>query len=545
MIPAASTRIDANALALLCSQEAADLLVLCAAQDLPAHSDLALLPDSLRLAENVDSQVIGAATGGEPIYAYRWGTRGPRVLVYGWPHPDEPAGAVVARWLIEHSDHPALEGVQWMVIACADPSGASMSRQWADGGDMYDYVYGSLRTEHLEREVDYGFPIQGETFVMPRHRQHGRACKSAGRCVQPQLCGEVCLRLTTVVGPLPESLALAHAIDTFQPELAVGLHNCSAGGAYNFWMAAPSSDQLVIAAQISDACELPRHLGVPIDPGHAWARAWPDARKEPMLADRERSFRRKHGIADDDRRKFLGHGSFAQYLRMRLPDADYFVPEAGIFTHPDFEDTRPTTHLRQIKTRDSIGKDGTRLRETYAEHQWAWGQSQELVYTRYKADSEMAAHDETQSVPTTVGMLMIEAVSLRRQLFEEADRLWKSLPDEVREADDLYAAERRSITAPGAWVRQHMIGWARSERSQKVATSAQYADYAWRWALESCAAAGSCVSFAERHGYDQQAQPLRSMIDSVLQTLPLREVRRPAALSQLARVLARVKEVQS
>ncbi len=238
MLPAASTRLDVNALVALCGQEATDLLLSCAVSDIPAHAqdDLTSKALSGTLPACVHQICLGPSTDGSEIYAYTWGEKGPRILLYAWPHPDEPAGALAARWLLEHAASPALSHARWMVIPCADPAAAKMSKQWARGSSMQDYVYGSLRLEHLGREIDYGFPIRGKTLSMPPHRDAGRACQSAGRCVQPQVCGETCMRTTSVAGPLPESLALARAIDDFMPDLAVGLHNAPAGGAYNFWL---------------------------------------------------------------------------------------------------------------------------------------------------------------------------------------------------------------------------------------------------------------------------------------------------------------------
>jgi hypothetical protein len=535
--------LDINALAALCGQDAADLMVLCAQRpDAPhAASDLRHEAVAPWLPESVRSHLLGQATDGQQIWGYSWGTHGPRVLMYAWPHPDEPAGALAARWLLEHADHPALAHARWMVIPCADPAAASYSERWAEGRSMEDFVYGSLRPEHLQREVDYGFPIDGSLFVMPPWRDGARACWSAGRCVDPDGCGEKCKRLGGVPGPLPESLALARAVDKFGPDLAVGLHNATAGGAYNFWLHRPTADRLHLAAAVSEACGLPRHLGVKIDPGRAWRRAWPDARVEPTLEDTERIFRKRHGIPQDSAQRYLHPGSFAQYLSMRCPGAEYLVPEAGLWTHPDFQNQSPVQDTTRVRFHDGAVRSD-RVRQVSGTLTLPWGEKRDVIYRRWRTQASLP--EEQLHVPVSVGMLMIDAVELRRALFEAADELWATLPKSVREGDDLYAAERRSFNADGRYVRQSTARWARSERNTRTATRAEWADYRWRWALESCAAAGRCVAFAERSGYGHLAQPLRGKIDSVLAQLPLTEARCHVALSQLARVLCRIEEMQ-
>jgi hypothetical protein len=538
--------LDVNALAALCGQDAADLLVRCASlAGLPhAASDLTAQALSEHVSDVVRSERVGLASDGSEIRAWTWGRSGPRVLVYGWPHPDEPSGALVCRWLLELADHPALAGYRWVVIPCADPAASAWSERWAHGRTLDDYVYGSVRLEHLLREVDYGFPIDGRLLTMPRVRDGGRACTSAGRCVQPEVCGDTCLRLRSVPGPLPESLALAEAIDRYQPDLVAGLHNASASGAYGFWQHEPTADLLHVSAEIVEACGLPRHLGPAVDPGRAWSRAWPDARRETTLEESERAFARHHGIEPVPGQRYLGHGSIAQYMHMRTPGAEYMVPEAGLFTHPHFADTRDLGELRRLTEGSRQMASGDWVREAEGELELPWGERQQVIYRRWRGSK---ASDQQLELPVSVGMLMLDAVTLRRALFAAADELWKALPDSVRTGDDLYAAERRAMSTNGRWARQSTARWARSERATRPATRAQAADWRWRWALESCCSAGRMVALAERAGHaeHQLNARLREMIDATLGTLPLREVRCQAALSQLARVLYRAGEINA
>lgn len=529
-----TTSLDVNALAALCGQDAADLLLARSMEQPAPHAPSDLVESRLHLPAGVASIELGHASDGQPIVGYRWGSEGPSVLVYGWTHPDEPAGALASRWLIEHADHPALANVRWLVIPCADPQVAAMSERWARGSTLADYVYGSVRPEHLQREVDYGFPISGSTLVMPPWRDAGRACASAGRCVQADVCGEVCQRLRSVPGPLPESMALARAVDIAAPDLAVALHNSAAGGVYGFWQHRPDAEMLDACAYVAGACTLPRHLGVPIDRGRAWERRWPDARREQTLDDAETAFRRRHRLDPDDHRRFLAHGSFAQYLSMRYPEAQCLMPEAGLFTHPDFGNKAPTGEFRCLVERS----DGEVV-ERGASFTLPWGEEHWAVYARWK-DEQATAREEEVELALSVGQLTVEAVLLRRALLEAADALWDALPEAVREGDDIQAAERRQLRMPAAVARQRTLAWARTLRAQRPATRAQAADYRWRWALESCVMAGRIHSLAARSGYGglEAAAALAEHIDATLASLPLREVRVEAAVSQLARMFA-------
>lgn len=519
-------------------------------------ADAARLVDSFRLRSAAPSKLdalkapagirriqVGTSTDGKPIWAYVWGDTDPlaaRVLVYGFPHPDEPLGAAICMHLIEHASDPALAGVAWMVIPCADPDIASLVEDFSqlpDAARMADYVFGSVRLTRLAREVDYGFPIVGSTFAMPRSLDNARSCKSHGRCMQPEICGDICQRLKVIAGPLPESLALADAINLFQPSLVCGMHNAAASGIFDFHTHEPTAIHKDLRLQLLTALGQPRHLGVVIDPGRAWDNRQPDLRREPRLEDAERRFRARHDIADTDTRRWLRHGSCAQYLAWRRPQAQYLVPEAGAFTHEDFADTQVHEELIDL----TLSNDGRWLMHIT----WPGETTASLVPWRYAREGDPPSGPQ----PLSYGMSGVLAIALRRRLLASAQLLHQMLAEAAADLKHPLAAELGTLTGPPsvAWLQNERWLKARSARNDRLITKAQHADFAWRWAVESCALAARTWQLARVLDMQHllQARQLHAMITDTLDTLPLRDNRLGGAQSQYARLLLEMQQLDS
>lgn len=185
-------------------------------------------PDLIRM------QRIGTSRLGEPIPYYSIGEGARSALIVGGVHPNEPIGSLTILHLVDQltsdADFRQQLDTTWHIVPCADPDGMRLNEGWfADPADRERYAREFFRPAPDE-QVEWTFPFSYKKAYFD--------------------------------AMMPETQALARAIDLARPDLYVPLHNSEGGGAY-FYLSRP------MPALYPLLHALPAALGVPLHTGEA------------------------------------------------------------------------------------------------------------------------------------------------------------------------------------------------------------------------------------------------------------------------------------
>lgn len=185
-----------------------------------------------RFPELMTAVRIGTSRLGDPITLYTVQGGEHSALIVGGVHPNEPVGSLTVLHLAEQllTDEPLRAGLQttWHLVTCIDPDGMRLNEGWfADPSDRVQYAKEFYRPAPDE-QVEWTFPFDYKTAYFD--------------------------------AMMPETQALARAIDQTAPELYVPLHNAEAGGAY-YYLSRPAPGLYQMLHDI------PESLGVPLDKG--------------------------------------------------------------------------------------------------------------------------------------------------------------------------------------------------------------------------------------------------------------------------------------
>lgn len=183
-------------------------------------------PDLIRVRR------IGTSRLGEHILLYTVGAGARSALVVGGVHPNEPIGSLTILHLAEQlvSDAAFREAmdVTWHIVPCADPDGMRLNEGWfADPSDRERYARGFYRPAPDE-QVEWTFPFSYKKAYFD--------------------------------AMMPETQALARAIDTARPDLYVPLHNSEGGGAY-YYLSRPVPELYPLLHALPVALGVPLHTG--------------------------------------------------------------------------------------------------------------------------------------------------------------------------------------------------------------------------------------------------------------------------------------------
>jgi hypothetical protein len=150
----------------------------------------------------VHRRCVGRSRRGDPIHLISVGSGSRDALVFGGPHPNEPAGFLTVPYLAELlcTDDDLRERLDftWHFIGCVDPDGARLNEGWYAGPFTRRHYARGFYRPAIDKQVEWTFPI-------------GRS--DAG---------------------LPETRALKDVIDTVRPDLMCSLHNAEFGGVYYY-----------------------------------------------------------------------------------------------------------------------------------------------------------------------------------------------------------------------------------------------------------------------------------------------------------------------
>ncbi|WP_243229286.1 M14 family zinc carboxypeptidase [Microbacterium sp. CIAB417] len=175
---------------------------------------------------------IGTTRLGEPIPMYHVGEGSRSALIVGGVHPNEPIGSLTILHLMDEliSDQAFRVGSDtcWHIVPCADPDGMRLNEGWfAQPHDRERYAREFFRPAPDE-QVEWTFPFAYKAAYFD--------------------------------AMMPETQALARAIDETRPDLYVPLHNSEGGGAY-FYLSRPLPQLYPLLHEVTASQGVPLHTG--------------------------------------------------------------------------------------------------------------------------------------------------------------------------------------------------------------------------------------------------------------------------------------------
>ena len=180
---------------------------------------------------------IGTSRRGEAISSYRIGSGELQFLIVGGVHPNEPIGFLTAIHLAEQLvAEPALleaSRATWHIIPCIDPDGARLNEEWFPSPHDRNFYARRFYRPEPDLQVEWSFPTDYKRAYFDRM--------------------------------MPETQALARAIDAIEPDLYVSLHNGEMGGVY-YYLSRPEPELHAVLQAIPGVFELPLNTGEPEAP---------------------------------------------------------------------------------------------------------------------------------------------------------------------------------------------------------------------------------------------------------------------------------------
>lgn len=384
------------------------------------------------------------------------------VCAYGYPHPDEPAGAtgllMLARGLAA-GPPPGLEDVAWHLLLCADPDQGQINDRWVRRPSLDSYLRHNWRPLYQHLEVDYHFPVDHPPLYQPR------AWAPEGLPV-----------------PLAESLALADLLTATKPDLLGLMHANHASGVYSYFTHRPHRSLTAAMDDSTRRLGLGAHLGERPDPGRRWQTRRPDLLKERRLADRLTRMHRMFG--DLEGRRVVGCVSVAQFMESLRPDTMTLTPEVGLFSIAGIDDLTPSGQTREVTVRREMTRKGPR--DVIRGQVTMPDGTQRLTLYHVAAVGRIGVAYGQRRMALTRGMAGVEAVELRRYYLQHADRIWATAKSHLTD-DTPRRREREHVTVPAARVNDpSMLIFRTDPAYRRAATVAQVNDLQIRWGVQTC-----------------------------------------------------------
>ncbi|MCX7423047.1 MAG: M14 family murein peptide amidase A [Planctomycetia bacterium] len=160
----------------------------------PRHNELfpTLPPPAPHSAQTHETRQIGTSVMGIPLIAHLYGSSGPKTLIFGAIHGDEPTTASVTRQLVEHlNTHPnAVLGRRVIVIPVANPDGLAR------------------RTRVNARQIDLNRNFPAKNFAVSQKGRYFGGEQPASE---------------------PETQSLILLIDDWKPDRIITIHSIARG----------------------------------------------------------------------------------------------------------------------------------------------------------------------------------------------------------------------------------------------------------------------------------------------------------------------------
>ena len=272
----------------------------------------------------ISRERIGTTRLGEPIWLYHVGAGNRSALIVGGVHPNEPIGSLTILHLVQQlvADEPFRTGsdTAWHIVPCADPDGMRLNEVWfADPSDRGLYAREFFRPAPDE-QVEWTFPFAYKDAYFD--------------------------------AMMPETIALARAIDLTAPDLYVPLHNSEGGGAY-FYVSRRSPELYALLHAVAAECGVPLHSGE-AEGAHFTVLA--DAIYEMGTLQDAYDWSEEAGLDPYP----PGSAGDASTSYTRRYGTLSLIAELPQFSDPAADDASPTTVLH----RDALRRCGERLIET-------------------------------------------------------------------------------------------------------------------------------------------------------------------------------------
>lgn len=500
-----------------------------------------------RHPDRVGLTVVGHSEQGEPIEMLSVGEGGRNVLAYGYPHPNEPIGStgltMLAQALAEGDERLDDLDARFHMVLCADPDAARLNADWVGGDLTLDrFVRGSYRPRTMNQEIDFAFPMpeytSGDGEVTLRH-DPGYAHPAPDGTIDGK---------GAIPPPREESVALARAMTHVRPDLVVSLHNFHSSGGYSFLKDDVDRETYDDLLAVSIAAGIPAQVGEKVDTGKRVRRDRADVLREPGLEGLVRDIKKMKGYAPGQ--TWLGHASSAQCLEALCPDAQFLIPEAPHFTHPDFGDRSPLGE-RAVVSESVEARQNDRKWRVWRQDLVDHAGTRKTVIVRQTpvAEDEPLRDGAPVEVDVNAGMLGSMSIERNRVAIAASDKVWRRLAKKADRIEHPYETTRREGNP--MMIGDSMMRHFKIEDSYgRPATRAQAADLRYRSAIQSAAtiggmrkwAAAQAARFPDDPDYRQAVADLDAIIDHQLADVPdvMRSPipQRAAIASQLGRAFA-------
>ncbi|MDI9366950.1 MAG: M14 family zinc carboxypeptidase [Thermotogota bacterium] len=280
---------------------------------------------------------IGESMAGDAIYCLKIGNGSRAVLMYGFPHPNEPIGSMMLDYLSQQlveneAFRNSFKDVSWYVVKVADNDGAKLNEGWFRGPyTPLNYALNFYRPASFQ-QVEWTFPIKYKTLDNN--------------------------------DPIPETRALMNIIEEVKPIFIYSLHNAGFGGVYNYI----SDDAPILYPIFEKAYEdqdIPAALGEPEMP---YAVKFAEAvYKMPTMRD---TYDYYAANTDRDPAEIIGKAGTCSYEYGKQFNEKVFelVCEVPYYYNPKIEDLSETESIRRdliLANIEDTKKEDQKIREIY------------------------------------------------------------------------------------------------------------------------------------------------------------------------------------
>ena len=264
---------------------------------------------------NVELKEIGKSRAGKIIYCLKIGEGKENVLLFAFPHPNEPIGSMtlefLSNFLAENPEFTKDTGFTWYLVKAIDIDGAILNEGWFKGEfNPLKYAMNYYRPAPSE-QVEWTFPASYKK-----------------------------LKFET---PPPETQALMHLMEEIEPKFMYSLHNSGFGGVY-FYVSRGVGNLFDNLVNFVKGEHLPLHLGEPEAP---YMKKLHDSIFQMFGVQEQYDFVEAKGIENPQEFLKSGTSSFDYLKRITGEESFTLVCEMPYFYNKSIEDTSLTEFERR------------------------------------------------------------------------------------------------------------------------------------------------------------------------------------------------------
>ncbi len=266
-----------------------------------------------KLFDYVDLKEIGKSREGRTINCLKIGEGKENVLLFAFPHPNEPIGSMnlefLSWFLAENPEFTKETGYTWYLIKAIDIDGALLNEGWFKGEfDPFKYAKNYYRPASNE-QIEWTFPVKYKKLEFET--------------------------------PPPETQALIFLMKKLRPKFVYSLHNSGFGGVY-FYVTRGVGNLFTDLIEFVKKEKLPLHLGEPEAP---YIKSLYDAVFEILGIQEMYDFAEANGVENPQEILRCGTSSFDYLKRITghksmtlVCEMPYFYDEAiDDLSHTEFE----------------------------------------------------------------------------------------------------------------------------------------------------------------------------------------------------------------